>query len=75
MMRGERLSPTDHGIFNRLGALSTVFTVSPPRKFYFLDREASVGDPAETFLTAPNIPLLTVANKIRKKCRKVPIND
>ena len=37
-----------------------------PRKFYFLDREASVADPEETFLTVPNIPLLTVAKKFRK---------
>jgi len=30
-----------------------------PRKFYFLDREASVGDPDTTFITIPNVPLLT----------------
>ena len=35
------------------------------RKFYFLDREASVGDPEQTFLTLPNIPFFTGMNKIR----------
>ena len=36
-----------------------------PRKFYFLDREASVGDPSQTFITVPNIPFLTGMDKIR----------
>jgi len=36
-----------------------------PRKFYFLDRANSVGDPDTTFLTVPNIPLLTAFDKIR----------
>jgi len=36
-----------------------------PRKFYFLDREKSVGDPDTTFLTVPNVPLLTGFRKIR----------
>ena len=35
------------------------------RKFYFLDRANSVGDPDTTFLTVPNIPLLTAFDKIR----------
>ena len=35
------------------------------RKFYFLDRSQSVGDPDTTFITVPNIPLLTGFNKIR----------
>ena len=54
--------------YSSLADLTRVTTVSSvyPRKFYFLDREASVGDPEKTFITAPNIPLLTVANKIRE---------
>lgn len=36
-----------------------------PRRFYFLDREKSVGDPDTTFLTVPNIPMLTGFHKIR----------
>merc|ERR1719350_1370734 len=36
-----------------------------PRKFYFLDRSQSVGDPDTTFITVPNIPLLTGFSKIR----------
>lgn len=36
-----------------------------PRRFYFLDREQSVGDPDTTYLTVPNIPLLTGFHKIR----------
>jgi len=36
-----------------------------PRKFYFLDRSKSVGDPDTTFLTVPNVPLLTAFDKIR----------
>ena len=35
------------------------------RKFYFLDRSKSVGDPDTTFLTVPNVPLLTAFDKIR----------
>ena len=35
------------------------------RKFYFLDRAASVGDPDTTYLTVPNIPFLTGMQKIR----------
>lgn len=36
-----------------------------PRKFYFLDRAASKGDPDKTFITVPNIPFLTGMSKIR----------
>jgi len=36
-----------------------------PRKFYFIDREKSVGDPDNTFITVPNIPFLTGMAKIR----------
>eukprot|EP00092_Neocalanus_flemingeri_P038999 GFUD01042454.1.p1 GENE.GFUD01042454.1~~GFUD01042454.1.p1 ORF type:complete len:596 (+),score=215.72 GFUD01042454.1:176-1963(+) len=36
-----------------------------PRKFYFFDRSQSVGDPDTTFITVPNIPLLTGFTKIR----------
>jgi len=36
-----------------------------PRKFYFLDREQSSGDPDTTFITVPNIPLLTAFRKVR----------
>eukprot|EP00092_Neocalanus_flemingeri_P108734 GFUD01139653.1.p1 GENE.GFUD01139653.1~~GFUD01139653.1.p1 ORF type:complete len:576 (+),score=193.84 GFUD01139653.1:124-1851(+) len=36
-----------------------------PRKFYFLDRSQSVGDPDTTFITIPNVPLLTGFRKIR----------
>jgi len=36
-----------------------------PRRFYFLDREQSKGDPDTTYLTVPNIPLLTGFHKIR----------
>jgi len=36
-----------------------------PRRFYFLDREQSVGNPDTTYLTVPNIPLLTGFHKIR----------
>lgn len=37
-----------------------------PRKFYYLDREQSTGgDPDTTFLTVPNVPLLTAFSKIR----------
>ena len=36
------------------------------RKFYFLDRGASVGDPDMTFITVPNIPFFTGMHKIRK---------
>merc|ERR1719318_1896397 len=36
-----------------------------PRKFYFLDREQSAGDPDTTFITVPNVPLLTGFRKIR----------
>ena len=36
-----------------------------PRKFYFLDREKSASDPDTTFLTVPNIPLLTGFGHIR----------
>jgi hypothetical protein len=35
------------------------------RKFYFLDREQSNGDPDTTFITIPNVPLLTGFRKIR----------
>lgn len=38
-----------------------------PRRFYFLDREKSVGDPDTTFLTVPNIPMLTGFHKIRNE--------
>jgi hypothetical protein len=30
-----------------------------PRKFYYLDPEQSIGDPDTTFITVPNIPLLS----------------
>merc|ERR1712123_47745 len=36
-----------------------------PRKFYYLDREQSAGDPDTTFITVPNIPLLTGFRKIK----------
>jgi len=37
-----------------------------PRKFYYLDRAQSTGgDPDTTFLTVPNVPLLTAFSKIR----------
>jgi len=36
-----------------------------PRKFYYLDRSQSVGDPDTTYLTVPNIPILTAFSKIR----------
>jgi len=36
-----------------------------PRKFYFLDRDGSVGDPDNTFITMPNIPLLGSFKKVR----------
>merc|ERR1712123_423025 len=36
-----------------------------PRKFYYLDREQSSGDPDTTFITVPNIPLLTGFRKIK----------
>ena len=36
-----------------------------PRKFYYLDRAQSVGDPDTTYLTVPNIPILTAFSKIR----------
>jgi len=36
-----------------------------PRKFYFLDRSQSVGDPDTTFITVPNVPLLTGFSKVR----------
>ena len=29
------------------------------RKFYYLDKEQSIGDPDTTYITVPNIPLLT----------------
>eukprot|EP00091_Calanus_sinicus_P012189 TRINITY_DN27676_c0_g1_i1.p1 TRINITY_DN27676_c0_g1~~TRINITY_DN27676_c0_g1_i1.p1 ORF type:complete len:136 (-),score=59.40 TRINITY_DN27676_c0_g1_i1:352-759(-) len=35
------------------------------RTFYFLDLAQSVGDPDTTFLTVPNIPLLTGFSKIK----------
>ena len=35
------------------------------RKFYFLDRSQSVGDPDTTFITVPNIPFLTALEKVR----------
>jgi len=35
------------------------------RKIYFLDPEQSVGNPDTTFITVPNIPLLTGLSKIR----------
>ena len=41
------------------------FIGSAFRKFYFLDRANSVGDPDTTFLTVPNVPLLTAFDKIR----------
>jgi len=36
-----------------------------PRRFYFLDREQSNGDPDTTFLTVPNIPMLTGLHKVK----------
>lgn len=36
-----------------------------PRKFYFLDPEQSIGDPDTTFITVPNIPLITGLSSIR----------
>lgn len=50
-----------------------------PRKFYYLDRAQSTGgDPDTTYLTVPNVPLLTGFSKIRdynwmKKSFAVPI--
>lgn len=38
-----------------------------PRKFYFLDTEESVGNPDETFITVPNIPLITALSSARDK--------
>ena len=35
------------------------------RKFYFLDPEESVGNPDETFITVPNIPLITALSSAR----------
>lgn len=37
------------------------------RKYYYLDKEQSVGDPATTFMTVPNVPFLTGLHKIRKE--------
>merc|ERR1711892_1556908 len=36
-----------------------------PRKFYYLDREQSSGDPDTAFITVPNVPLLTGFRKIK----------
>ena len=49
---------------NILGHISFYRTLFN-RKFYFLDRANSVGDPDTTFLTVPNVPLLTAFDKIR----------
>jgi len=38
-----------------------------PRKFYFLDEEESIGNPDETFITVPNIPLITALNSLKDK--------
>jgi len=38
-----------------------------PRKFYFLDEEESIGNPDETFITVPNIPLITAINSLKDK--------
>ena len=35
------------------------------RKFYTIDLEQSAGDPDKTFITVPNIPLLTGLSKVR----------
>jgi hypothetical protein len=35
------------------------------RKFYFLDEEESIGNPDETFITVPNIPLITAINSLK----------
>jgi len=51
----------DNLVFNKDGQTLTY----RPRKFYFLDRAASVGDPDTTYLTVPNIPFLTGMQKIR----------
>ena len=36
------------------------------RKFYYLDKEKSVGDPDKTFITVPNIPFLTGVRSFKK---------
>jgi len=35
-----------------------------PRKFYYLDRAQSAGDPDTTYITVPNIPMLTGMRKM-----------
>ena len=74
MGRMERRSPLDPGEtgaegwqenYSRLRQKDAYLTGMLFRKFYFLDRANSVGDPDTTFLTVPNIPLLTAFDKIR----------
>lgn len=38
-----------------------------PRKFYHIDLEQSIGDPDKTFITAPNIPLITALSDYKDK--------
>lgn len=45
----------DNLVFNDDGETLTY----RPRKFYFIDLEQSIGDPDKTFITVPNIPLIT----------------
>ena len=68
-----RRSPSDPGEtgagwqenYSRLRQKDAYLTGMLFRKFYFLDRANSVGDPDTTFLTVPNVPLLTAFDKIR----------
>ena len=63
-----RLSPTGQGNDSEYKHNRGGFFFS--RKFYFLDREASVGDPDTTFITVPNIPLLTGFSKVKDSWSK-----
>jgi len=51
----------DSIIFNEDGETLTY----RPRKFYFLDREKSVNDPDKTFITVPNIPMITALSSVK----------
>jgi len=51
----------DNLVFNDDGETLTY----RPRKFYFIDLEQSVGDPDKTFITAPNIPMLSALSSIK----------
>ena len=37
------------------------------RKFYYLDEEQSIGDPDKTFITVPNIPLLSALSATKNE--------